>query len=113
MDSFEKSKVITKELLFSGADRNIKNLSGKTALDILETDKDSLELEEYLKMQYILTPPGKCTFLTLRRPIEKVERSKMTQISMLIFDFINLGFFIVAASFNQHLKLNDTAYNKE
>ncbi len=71
---FEKVKNIIKELIFSGSSRDIKNNKGQTALDILTELKDLLDIDDYNKMQYILTPPKGVRFFRTTRPIEKVER---------------------------------------
>jgi len=71
---FEKVKNIVKELIFSGADRNMKNNAGQTPMDILEELEEELDSDDYKKMVYILTVPKGCRFLRMTRPIEKVER---------------------------------------
>jgi len=71
-DSFEKVKNIVKELIFSGAKRELTNKFDQTPMDILEDLKDILRTEDYDKMKYILTPPTGCRFLRMTRPIEKV-----------------------------------------
>lgn len=72
--NFEKVKNIVKELIFSGADRNLKNDSGLTPLDLLEQLKPDLESDDYSKLKYILTPPQGNRYLRMTRPIEKVDR---------------------------------------
>ena len=72
--SFEKVKNIVKELIFSGADRNIKNNHNQTPKDILNELDDIIDPEDVKKMDYILTVPKGCRFLRMTRPIEKVER---------------------------------------
>ena len=54
-----------------------------------------------IKMRYVLSPPKGCQCLRLTRPIEKVERTTTTQVVMLLFDVINMSFFVIAASYNQ------------
>ena len=73
-ENFEKVKNIVKELIFSGADRNLKNDSGLTPLDLLEQLKPDLESDDYSKLKYILTPPQGNRYLRMTRPIEKVDR---------------------------------------
>ena len=46
-DSFLDYKRIIKELLFNGADKNLKTNSEHTALDLLEQIYDMLEEDEY------------------------------------------------------------------
>ena len=53
------------------------------------------------KMKYVLEAPKGCQCLRLTRPIEKVERTTTTQVIMLLFDVINMSFFVIAASYNQ------------
>lgn len=55
--NFEKVKNIVKELIFSGAQRNITNGLGQTPIDLLEQLKPDLHEDDYLKLLYILTPP--------------------------------------------------------
>ena len=63
-----------------------------------------------IKMRYVLSPPKGCQCLRLTRPIEKVERTTTTQVVMLLFDVINMSFFVIAASYNQSVSFSgDTA----
>ena len=48
-------------------------------------------------MYYILTEPQGCSLLRMTRPIEKVERRNTLQISVLVFDILNFGFFGITA----------------
>ena len=99
-DTFERLKEIGKELLFSGAKRQITNKEGDTPLDILLSHPNILKPSHMKKMKYVLTPPKGCQCLRLTRPIEKVERTTTTQVVMLLFDVINMSFFVIAASYN-------------
>ena len=72
---FTKVKNIVKELIFSGAERNIRNKEGELPTDILAKLKDELNDDDYAKMLYILTPPKGARFLRMTRPIEKVNRN--------------------------------------
>lgn len=54
-DSFDKLKNIGKELLISGASRTLKNCDGNTPGDMLSSFKSLLEVEDYVKMRYVLT----------------------------------------------------------
>ena len=64
-------------------------------------------------MRYVLSAPKGCQCLRLTRPIEKVERTTTVQVFMLIFDVINMAFFIIAASYNQHLRFLENDYLKD
>ena len=65
-----------------------------------------------VKMRYVLSPPKGCQCLRLTRPIEKVERTTTTQVVMLLFDVINMSFFVIAASYNQRVNFDgDTEKN--
>ncbi len=99
-DTFEKLKEIGKELLFSGASRIIENNDGDTPQDLMDKYPDMLKPNHTIKMRYVLTQPGRCKCLRLTRPIEKVERTTTTQVIMLLFDVINMAFFVIAASYN-------------
>ena len=72
--AFEKVKNIVKELIFSGAMRELANKFGQRPMDILFDLKDILSDEDFDKMKYILTPPTGCRLLKMTRPIEKVQR---------------------------------------
>ena len=99
-DTFDKLKEIGKELLFSGASRTISNKAGLTPLQLLELNDGMLKPEDMAKMRYVLSLPKGCKCLRLTRPIEKVERTTTTQVIMLLFDVINMSFFVIAASYN-------------
>jgi len=71
---YEKLKGIGKELLFSGALREIKNKANQTPRDILELNKSLLTEDDLRKMRYVLTEPSGIRILQMTRPIEKVER---------------------------------------
>ena len=77
-----------------------RNKDGLTPLDMLEQHPDMLKPAHMVKMRYVLSPPGGCQCLRLTRPIEKVERTTTTQVIMLLFDVINMSFFVIAASYN-------------
>lgn len=100
VEVFEKMKEIGKELLFSGAGRLIQNRDGLTPLDLLESHPEMLRPADKAKMVYVLSPPKKCQCLRLTRPIQKVERTTTTQLVMLLFDVINMAFFVIAVSYN-------------
>ena len=99
-ETYNKLKEIGKELLFAGAKRDIENNDGDTPLDLLNYHEGMLKPEDMAKMVYVLTPPKGCRCLRLTRPIEKVERTTTIQVLMLLFDVINMAFFIIAASYN-------------
>jgi hypothetical protein len=71
---FEKLKNIGKELLFSGALRDVKNKANQTPRDILEINQSLLSPDDLRKMRYVLTEPTGIRILQMTRPIEKVER---------------------------------------
>ena len=77
-EGFEILKNISKELLFSGCDRDIRNDDGNTARDIFEENETYFNEFELKKGQYILTKPSPCSCLRLTRPIEKVKRNRIT-----------------------------------
>ena len=77
-EGFEILKNISKELLFSGCDRDIRNDDGLTARDIFEQNKEHFDEDELKKGKYILTKPKPCSCLRLTRPIEKVKRNRIT-----------------------------------
>jgi hypothetical protein len=77
-EGFEILKNIAKELLFSGAMRNIRNYDGNTALCLLNDHGDLFSSSELIKMRYILSKPKRCQWLRLTRPIEKVHRTNVT-----------------------------------
>ena len=53
-ESFEDYKEIIKELLFNGAERQLRTKEGKTALDLIkEAEKDGIEEDEYLFEKYL------------------------------------------------------------
>jgi hypothetical protein len=54
---FEKLKNIGKELLFSGALREVKNKANQTPRDILEINQSLLTPDDLRKMRYVLTEP--------------------------------------------------------
>lgn len=95
---FEKLKNIAKELLFSGAKRQVENSDGDTASNLLELGINSFENEADLKkMRYILSEPSGIRILMMTRPIEKVERRSTLQVSVFIWDVINAILFGTAA----------------
>ena len=106
-DTFEKLKEIGKELLFQGASRTIRNKDGLTPLELLEKHDGMLKEFHMIKMRYVLSPPKGCRCLRLTRPIEKVERTTTTQVIMLLFDVINMSFFVIAASYNQGASISE------
>ena len=112
-EAFEKLKEIGKELLFSGAQRSARNNNGDTPLMLLHKYVHIFKPFDFAKMKYVLSTPKGCSCLRLTRPIEKVERTTTIQVFMLLFDVINMAFFIIAASYNQHLRLIDTTFMKE
>jgi hypothetical protein len=69
--------------------------------------------DEAVKIRYILANPKPCSWLRLTRPIEKVERNKITQITAIVFDSVSLLAFVLAASFNQKLKFSSDVYLAE
>jgi len=78
----------------------IRNKAGETPLDLIDNHPEMLKPKDLIKMQYVLTTPGGCKCLRLTRPIEKVERTTTAQVIMLLFDVINMSFFVIAASYN-------------
>ena len=100
LDTFEKIKEIGKELLFNGASRTARNKDGYTPAELLEQHPTMLKEAHMIKMRYVLSNPKGCQCLRLTRPIEKVERTTTTQVIMLLFDVINMSFFVIAASYN-------------
>lgn len=106
-ETFDKLKEIGKELLFSGASRSITNKDDMTALELLDANEGMLKPSDLAKMRYVLSLPGGCKCLRLTRPIEKVERTTTTQVIMLLFDVINMSFFVIAASYNQSSDLSE------
>lgn len=105
---FEKLKDISKELLFCGAQRSIKNKAGEMAIDLLEINKSMLDDADYLKMKYILTEPAGCSLFRMTRPIEKVERRSTLQITFLVWDIFNFIVFGVLALRKTHIYVDDT-----
>jgi hypothetical protein len=53
-----------------------------------------LEEPDFKKMKYVLTQPVGMGLLRMTRPIEKVERNPALQRAVLIFDLMNIAFFI-------------------
>ena len=100
-ETFNKLKEIGKELLFAGASRTVRNLQGDTPYDLLERNDGLLKPEDMVKMKYILSAPKGCQCLRLTRPIQKVERTTTTQVVMLLFDIVNMSFFVIAATYAQ------------
>lgn len=90
-------KNIGKELLFSGCNRELVNDDGYTAKDIFEQNLNLFEADEIRKIRYILSKPKPCSCLRLTRPIEKVTKSKKTQIISVIVDIIVLSAFGILA----------------
>jgi len=76
-DSFDDYKRIIKTLLFGGAKREMKTKQGKTALMLLEENKEVLETHEYNSLRFILSDYKECMCFQRHRPIRKVERSPM------------------------------------
>lgn len=107
LDTFEKIKEIGKELLFNGASRTARNKDGYTPAELLEQHPTMLKEAHMIKMRYVLSNPKGCQCLRLTRPIEKVERTTTTQVIMLLFDVINMSFFVIAASYNQKANISD------
>lgn len=56
-ENFEKVKNIVKELIFSGASREVKNNQGRTPRDLIEEFHELLSEDDIRKITYILTPP--------------------------------------------------------
>jgi hypothetical protein len=54
-------KLIIKELLFHGAQRDIRSDDGKTAIEIIDGEKDLLTKEQYRSLRIILTDQSKET----------------------------------------------------
>ena len=100
MEKYHNLRFVIKELLFSGARRKRKNRQKQTALMIFEESAELFDAEQAANIRYILSPPTGCRWCRLTRPIEKVERSTKLQLSFLVFDFINLGVFILASAYN-------------
>ena len=69
---FEKLKNISKELLFSGASRQIENKDGQTPADLLPLSAEQLDEDDLAKIKYILAQPKGVGLLRMTRPIEKV-----------------------------------------
>lgn len=59
-ETFKKLKDIGKELLFSGAERTIKNNKGFTPLELLENYPGMLKPFHMRNMTYVLSPPKGC-----------------------------------------------------
>jgi palmitoyltransferase len=112
-EGFEILKNISKELLFSGCSRDIVNDDGNTAGDIFELNAALFNSDEAAKIRYILAKPKPCGCLRLTRPIEKVERNKITQLTAILFDTICLLAFVAAAFYNQTLKIIAPTFYKE
>lgn len=94
--SFEKVKNIVKELIFSGARRDIRNKGGLSVMDVLTRVEDQLSPEDIRKMRYILTPPSGIRFLRHTRAIEKVERGAGIQRASLAVNIVVIVVFIYA-----------------
>jgi hypothetical protein len=73
--NFEKVKNIVKELIFSGAEREIKNFQGRTPRDLIDEFHELLSEEDIRKLSYILASPTGNRYLRMTRPIEKVSRT--------------------------------------
>ena len=99
--------------MFSGASRQATNKKGDRPIDLLQKHAKIFKPADYAKMRYVLSAPKGCQCLRLTRPIEKVERTTTVQVFMLVFGVINMSFFIIAASYNQHLRLLDSVYMRE
>lgn len=93
-------KNIAKELLFSGCERDIRNDDGNTAMDLFDQNKHLFNDQEIKKISYILTKPKSCSCLRLTRPIERVNRNRITQCIAIFFDLFTLLCFVVAASYS-------------
>lgn len=65
------------------------------------------------KMQYILSEPKGCSCLRLTRPIEKVERTTTIQVIMLLFDVINMSFFVLTLSYSQGESIKNQEYQMQ
>ena len=75
---FDILKEIAKELLFSGCSRDALNKDKKTARDLFEEKLSLFSDQEIYKIRYILSKPKSCSCLRLTRPIEKVNRNRVT-----------------------------------
>lgn len=84
------------------------NKEGLTPSELLEKHDGMLKPAHMVKMQYVLSSPKGCRCLRLTRPIEKVERTTTIQVIMLLFDVINMSFFVIAASYNQGSNISDS-----
>ena len=99
-----------KELIFSGATREIKCNDGETPLDLVKRlEGDRLEPCDYAKLEYILTPPSGFRCLRMTRPIEKVKRTQRCQISSLIFNLFVVGVITFIGIYD--LKSSQHQYN--
>ena len=72
---FIEYKLIVKELLFNGANRNIKNAQGKTAFEIIYDYQDTLSPNQLRSLSFILQDNTTCMCCMRHRPIKKVHRS--------------------------------------
>lgn len=70
IECYIEYKLIIKELLFMGADRNIKTTKSLTAMQILEDHKKALTEEQLSSMSFILQDQTTCMCLMRHRPIK-------------------------------------------
>lgn len=99
-ENFEKVKNIVKELIFSGASRDVVNGEGQKAIDLAREMEDLLDEDDYKKILYILTPPSGIKFLRMTRPIEKVERDSGCQQISMCLNLFSVIVFTIAGIFD-------------
>jgi len=104
-ERYNNLKYVVKELLFSGARRSRKNRQKRTPLMLFEASALHFESDQANNIRYILSPPSGCGWCRLTRPIEKVERSTKLQLGFLVFDFVNIGVFILVATYNAKVQV--------
>jgi len=83
---YEEYKAIIKELLFCGADRNIKTKKGQTALDILNEFEDTLTKQQMKSMRFILTDQTTCVCFMRHRPIKKMRKSTLVLVFAILWN---------------------------
>ena len=75
--------------------------------DLLVLLKDGLSVEEFNKLEYIMTPPTGNRYLRMTRPIEKVERGRGCQMFSLVLNIF------VASSYGVAGVIDYLSYSKQ
>jgi hypothetical protein len=88
MECYIEYKLIIKELLFNGANRNIKTNKGLTAMELLEDHADCLSYAQMKAMSFILEDRTTCLCFMRHRPIKKVKKSPWVLIMGVIANLI-------------------------